>query len=266
MNKLKEQISLGNISEARKMLEEIIRDDPLSMEHRSTYIEVLCVQGDLERADQQLDIMVRQNPDCLIGAVNMRQLIRAETARRDFFMGAMSATLFHEADSSFETLLSLNMSIREDDIKEANRQAQKLEQLREPVTLEMDEKQVSEIRDLDDSLCGYLELLGTDGKFYLTKFSEIELLELQPVKSVVDLVWRRVDIAIANGPSGEAFLPISYVNSATDSSRMGKDTDWVEHGEFLVTGLGQKMLLINEEAVPLSQLRALHKATLSEEA
>lgn len=255
MKKVKESITQGNLQEARQRLESLLKDDPLSLDLRSVYVELLCVLGELEKADQQLDMMVRQHPDCLLGAVNLRQLIRAQTARLDFYQGGMTATLFHEADASFESLLALHLALREGDQAGAQAAAQQLESLRQAPQFELNGETVTEVRDLDDSLGGYLEILGTDGKFYLTKFSEIESLELQPVTSIVDLAWRRVHICITDGPQGEAFLPVCYIHSTSEASRVGKETSWQEHGDYLVTGLGQKMMLVNDQAAPLTQLR-----------
>ena len=262
MKKVKDFIAQGQLQMAKEWLEQLLKDDPLSMELRSVFVELLCVMGELDKADQQLDMMVRQHPDCLLGAVNLRHLIRAQTARLDFYQGGATATLFHEPDSSFETLLSLLMSLREGDVSNAERHAQELEALREPVQLHFNQQQdVTVLRDLDDSLCGYLELLGTDGKFYLVKFNEIESLELKPVSSIVEMAWRRVNIAVKNGPNGEAFLPVCYPQSSSELCKIGKETDWQEHSDYLVTGLGQKMLLVNDEAVPISQLQQMHMDT-----
>ena len=47
--------------------------------------------------------------------------------------------------------------------------------------------EVTELRDLDDSLSGYLELFGTDGKFYLAKFTELDSLQLKKPESFFSL-------------------------------------------------------------------------------
>lgn len=255
MKKIKDYILQGQLQLAKEQLEKQLKDDPLSVEVRSVYVELLCVMGELEKADQQLDMMVRQHPECLLGAVNLRHLIRAQTARQDFYQGGVTATLFHKADDSYETLLELHLNLREGDIDTAQALAAKLESLRNSVQIEIDGTLVTELRDLDDSLGGYLELLGTDGKFYLVKFSEIESLELQPVSSTVEMVWRRVNIAIKNGPSGEAFLPLCYMSSTSELCIIGKETAWDERSDYLVTGVGQKMLLVNDQALPLGQIK-----------
>lgn len=257
MKQIQQLIKQGDLTQATELAANVLRDDPANADVRALYIELLCVQGALDKADQQLDLMVRQHADFLVGAVNLRQLIRAASARADFYQGGMTATLFNPVDAMFETLLSLHLSLREQDVSNAAEAAFKLEQQRQPVLADVNDDSVSDIRDLDDSLCGYLELFGTDGKFYLAKFNEIESLRMCKPQSLLDTIWRRAEIIIKDGPQGEVFVPMTYVNSVKLTDRLGQGTDWQQHHEQLVTGLGQKMLLISDKAITLSELRSL---------
>lgn len=255
MKKIFEMVKLGELDAAIDTTVKQLRDDPLNADVRAAYIELLCIRGDFEQADQQLDMMVRQHPDFLPGAVNLRQLIRAASARQDYYHGGATATLFAEPDAMFEAQLALRLAMTEKDVIGAAKAAALQEQRREPVAAMINGQHVNDIRDLDDSLGGYLELFGTDGKFYLVRFSEIELLTLQKPASLLDLIWRRSDIILKDGPQGEAFIPLSYIASQSAAERLGRDTDWQQHSDQLVTGVGQKMLLAGDNALPLTELR-----------
>ncbi|MDX1538026.1 type VI secretion system accessory protein TagJ [Arsukibacterium sp.] len=262
MKKLNSLISSGQLKGALEHALAVLRDDPLNAQMRAVYVELLCIAGELEKADAQLDMIVRQHPDFLLGAVNVRQLIRAETARRDFYQGGMTATLFGEPAPMFSALLRLRLAMHEQDISAAAVAAAEMEQLRPRVAMEHAEQLHPDIRDLDDSLGGYLELFGTDGKYYLAGFEQIASLKLHPPKSLLDIIWRRVDISIIDGPQGEAFLPLIYVAATAGTSgegndpalQLGRETDWHEHDARLVTGSGQKMVLLGEQAVVLGDL------------
>ncbi|WP_352259987.1 type VI secretion system accessory protein TagJ, partial [Psychrobacter sp. TB55-MNA-CIBAN-0194] len=80
--------------------------------------------------------------------------------------------------------------------------ASSLETLRPEVNLVLNDITHQEIRDLDDTLGGFIEIFGTDGNFYLAQLSEIDYINFKPVTSLLEMVWRRVDLAIKNGPSG----------------------------------------------------------------
>jgi type VI secretion system protein ImpE len=266
VKQLQALIKQGELAAATELAVAVLRDDPANADVRAIYIELLCIQGVLEKADQQLDLMVRQQPDFLVGAVNLRQLIRAASARQDFYQGGMTACLFSSVDTMFETLLSLHLSVKEQDTASAVQAATTLENLRQQIRVDINGETVSDIRDLDDTLAGYLELFGTDGHFYLAKFDEIDSLQLKQPESLLDTVWRRAEIIIKNGPQGEVFVPMTYINSVRVSERLGKDTDWQQHHERLVTGVGQKMLLVGEQALALADIRSLSAIDVAEPA
>ncbi|GLQ31854.1 type VI secretion system accessory protein TagJ [Litoribrevibacter albus] len=257
MKKIKELIQAGALSEASEQLEMQLKDDPLNVDMRASYVELLCVKGDLEKADSQLDMMVRQNPDFLVGAVNLRQLIRAMQSRLDFYNGADTASIFCEADEELQTLLKLRLAIKDNQFAEAEALAAELEKTRKPTSIVINGKTVADIRDIDDSLCGYVELFGTDGKYYLAKFSELELLDVKQPESLLELTLRRVEVNIKNGPSGEAFLPIVYADSTTEAERLGRESDWNELAPQLFTGLGQKMWLADDQALAISDIQSV---------
>lgn len=255
MKQLQEFIKQGELIQATERAMQILRDDPTNADARASYIELLCIQGALEKADQQLDMMVRQHPDFLVGAVNLRQLIRAASARDDFYQGGLTATLFTQADPMFEAQLALRLALKEQDTEAAAKAAATMESLRGQITAEVNGQPVADIRDLDDSLAGYLELFGTDGHYYLAKFDEIDSLQLKRPESLLDNVWRRAEIIIKDGPQGEVFVPMTYAESLKISERIGKDTNWQQHHEHLVTGVGQKMFLVGDQALMLSEIQ-----------
>lgn len=278
MKNINTLISSGQLQPALNHALMVLRDDPLNAQMRAVYVELLCIAGELDKADAQLDMIVRQHPDFLLGAVNVRQLIRAETARRDFYQGGMTATLFGEPSAMFSALLKLRLAMHEQDIAAASLAADEMEQLRSQVAIEQRDQRHTDIRDLDDSLGGYLELFGTDGKYYLAGFEQIASLKLHPAKSLLDTIWRRVDISIVDGPQGEAFLPLLYAASpvlagvteitiednADCSLQLGRATEWHEHSARLITGSGQKMLLLGEQAIALGDVLELNAAEETE--
>lgn len=241
----------GKLTEAIQYCENILQDEPMNFEIRGQFTELLCLAGDLERADKQLDFMVQKKPDFAVGAVNLRHLIRAQQARVDFHNGNDVPQLFHEADEMDSTFLELHMALSQGDKTNAAEFAAKLESLR--LEKQTDATQ-SHIRDLDDTLGGYLELLGTNGKYYLAQFSEIKHISIQKPESLLELVWLRVEIEVNNGESGTAYLPSVYHGAQTDVAKLAQVTDWDESNDDLITGSGMKMLFVNDDAITINEL------------
>jgi len=257
MKKMIQMLQAGQLTEAIQYLENALKDDPINVDFRSSLIELLCIKGDLERADKQLNLMVQKHPEFLIGATNLRQLIRAEQARKDFANGNSVPDLFNGTNSHSEALLQLSIELHNGDKENIKIKAEKLEEIRPKLNMNLDGNVIEDMRDLDDTLGGFLEIFGTDGKFYLVELSEIEFITFKPVTSIIEQVWRRVELSIKNGPSGEAHIPLVYVQSETDAEKLGRETDWKEIANELMVGVGQKMWFVDEAAVPFSDFQRL---------
>lgn len=257
MKKIQEMLQLGQLSGAVQWLENELKEDPMNVDFRSSLIELLCIKGELERADKQLNIMVQKHPEFLIGASNLRQLIRAEQARKDFSNGVSVPELFNGTNAHSEALLKLNVELHDGDHNSIRASAEHLEKMRPVFTMEVNTSQVEELRDLDDTLGGFIEIFSTDGKFYLAELSEIEYISFKPAESLIEKVWRRVDLSIKNGPSGEAHIPLVYVQSETDAEKLGCETDWKEISTDVMVGVGKKMWFVDDVAMPFSDFTKL---------
>ena len=253
MKKVQEMLQSARLTDSIAHLETQLRDDPLNVDFKSNLIELMCINGELERADMQLNNLVQKHPDYLIGASNLRQLIRAEQSRQDFLKGKSVPNLFTESDAHIEAFMKLRVEINQGDDKSISESALALEDARPTLTMAMNNQEVSEFRDLDDSLGGFIEIFGTDGKYYIAQLNNIEYIHFKPVNSLIEQVWRRVELSIKDGPCGEAHIPLVYANSNTDAEKLGRETDWHEQTPEVMTGVGQKMWFVNDQAVPMSE-------------
>ena len=259
MKEIKNIIKDGKLSESLSRCAELLQDEPMNFDIRSIFVELLCINGELERADKQLDFMVQKKPEFAVGAVNLRHLIRAQQSRLDFYQGKGIPQLFHESDELDKLFLQMHVAQLKGDIAEAVEKSTKLESLR---IKNQSDNPTSQIRDLDDSLNAYLEVLGTNGEFYLARYSEIENLTIKPAESFLETIWLRVDITIQNGPTGTAHLPAVYANSITDIEKLGQVTEWEEKNELFNLGKGLKMLYVNEEAIVFTELKITELETV----
>ena len=72
----------GDLEGAITALTEAVRKNPTDQETRGLLAEFLCIAGDLERADKQLDALGNQDAGSAPGLALFRQVVRAELARR----------------------------------------------------------------------------------------------------------------------------------------------------------------------------------------
>jgi len=261
MSKINDMLQLGKLTEAITWLETELKDDPLNTDYRSSLIEMLCIRGELERADAQLNIMVLKHPEYIIGANNLRQLLRAQQCRIDFENGVSVPELFDSVTPYSEALIKLSIELHNGDDKSISRAVRKFEETRETISCIVNKKTVKDFRDLDDTLGGFIEIFGTDGKYYLANMSNIEYIIFKPITSIIERVWRRVELSIKDGPSGEAHVPIVYVNSKTDAQKLGRETDWKMRSEDVAEGLGLKTWFADDDLVLFSEIERLEAST-----
>lgn len=255
---LKNLLQEGRLTEALEICGEKLKDAPADFDLRSLFIEMLCLDGQLERADQQLNLMVKQFPECLPGAMNMRQLVHAAQARADFHKGGDTATYAGNSKHTLAPLLELRMALFDNDSAQLADAAVKLEESRESREATINNSSVKVLRDIDDSLAGYIEAFGTNGKYYLIPFSDISWLKFMPVESLFESVWRKAEIEILDGPSGEVFVPLTYIQSESDGEKLGRETDWqpMLDSDFY-QGRGLKLWLVDDLAFAISSLEVL---------
>src|SRR3954447_2579846 len=85
MSNATEAYKAGKLAEAVAAALEAVKAAPADRGKRFFLAELLVFAGDLERADKQLDVLFKPDSPDLPMVTLFRQLIRAETARREFF-------------------------------------------------------------------------------------------------------------------------------------------------------------------------------------
>ncbi|WP_087020929.1 type VI secretion system accessory protein TagJ [Thaumasiovibrio subtropicus] len=252
MSEWKKLIQKADLAGAIANLMEHLKQKATDVQARSQLVELLSIDGQYERAESQLLILLKQDPDCLPGGTQLRHLLHAAQARVDFYQGAATVKFLGQGFDEQNELLVKNilaMTRENDDVDDiANEQESRR---RQPVVT-LDGREFSDLRDLDDQIAGYLECFGSDGEFYLVPFAAINSLTIQPAQNLIESVWRRIELDVIDGQTGELFMPITYVNSQTDAHKLARETDWLTSDKHsLVLGAGHKMLLADEEPVVL---------------
>src|SRR5262249_42455213 len=85
MANAKELLEEGKLSEAIQAMNDEVKRNPTDIQRRSLLVEKLGASGRWDRADAQLEVILQQDAKAALGVALLRQMIRAETARRDFY-------------------------------------------------------------------------------------------------------------------------------------------------------------------------------------
>lgn len=234
----KQLFASGKLNEAVRALSAELRDNPLDAQRRTFLFELLCFQGDYDRAEKHLNLLAQTNKQTELGAVLYYSALHAERLRRDMFEkrefpapasagrspgGALNGTAF----GSFE--------------------------------------------DADPRIGPRLEVFAA-GAYLWIPLEHVEAIEMEAPKRLRDLLW--APALVRTGPAfrgtelGEVLLPVLSPLSwkhPDENVHLGRATEWVENNGEQVP-VGQKLFLVDGEEVPLLEIRRLelHSAAAEE--
>ena len=260
----RELFQQGKLEEAIAAQVAVVRSRPTDTGARCELVEYLCIAGQLERADAQLETIIAQSTAPLHGSALLRQLLRAELARRDFWSVGRLPEFVGPPSESLRLALEASIRLRERDFGQAVALLEQSAAARTPLRGQIDNRPFDDLVDMDDRLAGVLEALTPNGKYYWIELSSIVRVELEPLRAAIDLCWRPARVEVRDGPQGTVYLPTVYdpCEGLTDAHRLGRETDWLELSPAgPVRGRGQRMWLAGEEALPALEVRSIVAST-----
>jgi type VI secretion system protein ImpE len=221
----------GRLSEAIQALNANVRDNPTDPHTRTFLFELLCFAGDYARADKQLEVLGQAGPNSEMGVMLYRSALYAERQRQDLF---------------------------------ASGDYPKLGDLPEGRAGVLNGKSFGSFSDADPRIGARLELFAA-GNYLLLPFEHVASIRIMPPKKLRDLLW--APAAVRTTPSfkgaelGEVMVPVISPLSwqhADDAVRLGRATVWEEReaSEDQIP-FGQKMWMVDDEEIPLLEVRAL---------
>lgn len=251
----------GKLAAAIELVTNTVKAKPTDVAARSLFCELLCFNGDLERADKQLDAVLKTEPKALPGVSLMRHLIRSEITRNEVFeQGRVPDFLVNPTEAQQKRLQSL-IAIREGKHAAAMQLINEASELESDLKGTVDGKPFDGFCDLDDVLGPVLEVFTATGSYYWVDASQIVSLEFSPVEHITDMMWRAASIETIGSLTGRVHLPALYYGtskSADPRVKIGRTTDWERQDEQgPVRGMGRREYLIGEEAVTILDIKAL---------
>ena len=257
-----ELFKAGKLDAAVAAANDAVRKAPTDLGPRLLLAELLLFQGRLDRIDTLLDAAAQLEPAAAVGVAEFRQLLRAEIWRRQMLTEGRVPEALGEPTKAQRAALAAVVALREGNTDEAAAQLAQAEADRPHPAGTMNGEAFDDMRDADDLLGGSLEVLSTTGKYFWVPFERIVSMQPHPPQRPRDLFWRRATLQVKDGPTGEIYLPALYDTpaDADDQLRLGRATDWIEGPGGIVRGVGQKIVIVGEEGVPLLQLGAVEEA------
>ncbi len=255
-----ELFQAGKLADAVVTAIDGVKKHPADLARRGWLADLLCFQGEWERADKQFDTISTQDTQVAVAIGMIRQLIRAETARSEFYSLGRPPEVISEVSPRLRLHLAASLAFREEKVTEAAQLLAEAEALRPAPKGVCNGQAFDDLRDLDDLSSSFFEVLTSTGKYFWIPFESVQLIEFHKPERPRDLLWRRAHMIVNGGPDGEVFLPAVYPATAQrgdDQLRLGRGTDWWQPATTVSRGLGQRMFLVGDEARTIMSLESL---------
>lgn len=229
----KELFQAGRLNEAIQALGSELRSDPTDARRRTFLFELLCFAGEFERAEKQLAVLAEAGKEAGMGSLVYRGALHAERLRQDLFTKKEYPSA--AADEP-------------------------------PVKGTLNGTPFESIEDADPRIGPRLEVFAA-GAYLWLPWKHVALLEMETPKRLRDLLW--IPAALRTGPSfqgaelGEVLIPAQAVFSSRNSDdavRLGRATNWEER-EGETVPVGQKLLLVDGEEIPVLEVRKIEIST-----
>ena len=250
----------GQLAEAVAAAGDEVKRHPADFGKRMFLAELLCFAGEIDRADKQLEVLGHQEPKALLEVSTLRQLLRAERSRQEFYSAGRLPEFLEPPSERLKRHLEASIRIREGQPGEAAPLLAQAEAERTPVAGTCNGQPFDDLRDVDDLCASLFEVLTSTGKYYWIPMERVELMEFTAPKRPRDLLWRSVHMVVRGGPDGQVFLPALYAgshNESDDRMRLGRMTDWRGGDGGPVRGTGQRTFLVGEESVSILELKEI---------
>jgi len=246
----------GQLTEAVDAQLSFVKKNPSDTHARFFLAELASFQGDWDRVDRQLDAIAAQDSKVAMLPMLFRQLVRAEILREQVFFEGRAPELVVSLAQDCQLQLEACTALRLGQYEDCKQLLERADSERQLLHGTCDGKSFETLLDADDRLRGIAEILTASGKYFWVPWNSIQSLEFSKPERPMDLIWRKASISVKDGPEGEVYIPTRYPqpNSWTDEERLGRTTTWVEHANGIVTGVGQRTLLVEEDGIPLLEI------------
>jgi type VI secretion system protein ImpE len=226
--KAQELWKAGKLDEAIESLGVELRSDPTDARRRTFLFELLCFAGEFDRAEKHLDVIAQSSREAGMGALVYQSALHASRIRAEMF-----------ATGDFPTSVAPR-----------------------PVAGTLNGQSFSSITDGDPRIGARLEVFAA-GQYTWIPFAHLASVQMEAPTRLRDLLW--APAVVRTGPDfkgvelGEVLVPVLAPLSFQHEDpavRLGRMTVW-EAVDGVQAPRGQKVLVVDDEEIPILEVREL---------
>ncbi len=249
----------GRLDEALAELKQAVRKDAANPRHRVFLFQLLAVQGDWERALNQLEVAGQMDPAALPMVQTYREAMRCEYLRAAIFAGKRSPLILGDPEHWLALVLEALQRTAAGQFEEAARLRDEGFAAAPATSGRLDDQPFAWIADADLRLGPILEAI-IDGRYYWIPFHRIRAIRIEAPADLRDMVWMPAYFTWANGGETVGLIPTRYPgseSSADQQIRLARKTEWMEPATGSYLGMGQRMLTTDAGDYSLMDIRRI---------
>ncbi len=254
---IKELIQAGKLVEAREQLVAAVKASPADLASRSLLFQVLCYNGEWQKADRHLEAIAVQDAKGGAGALGYRNIIQAEINRHEVAKDQHIASFISEPPDYFDLFVRMRKSLAEQNENETTSALTNLDSLRPQLSGTVNGEPFIGFCDTDTTLFPFLEVIAHE-RYLWVPFESIRELVVSPPESLLDLLWISARITTWEGLTMNCYLPVLYPNSFSHEDvriKMGRMTDWQALAGTYARGVGQHVFEVGGRDMAILELR-----------
>lgn len=250
-------VRAGQLSEALEELQGQVRKDPADAKIRVFLFQLLSVMGQWERALTQLNVAAEMDPVNLLMAQMCREALNCEAFRAEVFAGKRAPLVFGEPEAWVGQMIQANQMTAEGHHTQAQALRDEAYEAAPAVSGKINDVPFEWIADADPRLGPVLEAI-VNGRYYWVPLFRIHDLMIDEPADLRDLVWVPANFTWTNGGQAVGLIPTRYPGSQSSDDpqiQMARKTDWIDQGDDLYLGLGQRMFTTDSDEYPILETR-----------
>jgi len=246
-------LKTGRLSDALERVAEEVKAKPGDLAARTFYFELLSLNGDLDRAAKQLDVLAGSTGE--MGVLYMGA-IQAERERRSFFHGGPRPRVLSEPSYASLYLEAIECYA-------AGQFAAALERLQEapsqgPLHAFLNGDEVHELSDSYDLIGPFLEIV-IDNHYAWVPWDSVQSLTIPEPRYLRNTVWTPASLSLHSGDQGQVLVFSLYVDSYLhdEDIKLGHRTIWEQDSAGFTVAYGQRVIAAEERDWPILEIRSV---------
>jgi type VI secretion system protein ImpE len=253
----REHLRQGNVDAALEALQGQIRSEPANVELRVFLFQLLCVNGDWERALNQLAVAGEMDAGTLGMVQVYREAVHSEVLRAEVYAGRRTPLIFGDPERWVALLLEALKLTGQGEVAKGQSLREEAFDAAPASSGRLNGAPFEWIADADSRLGPMLEAI-VNGRYYWVPFNRIASIRIEEPEDLRDLVWAPAELKWTNGGDAVGLIPTRYPGSESSEDpkiRLARRTQWQDQGDGVFFGLGQRVLATDADEYPLMEIR-----------